>query len=75
MKSGKLLAGLLAGLAAGIFIGILIAPDKGEETRKKYFRKGNDYASDLKKKFNDLLDEILVKSKSEQDHSGENTGA
>jgi gas vesicle protein len=34
--------------------GILLAPDRGEETRKKIARKGKE----LKNKFNDLVDSL-----------------
>lgn len=53
--SGKKLAGaLLAAAAIGATIGILNAPAKGKETRRKIADKAND----VKKKFNDLVDEL-----------------
>lgn len=61
MKSGKVFLGLLAGLAAGALLGVLFAPDKGSVTRKKMVRKGEDYAEELKEKFNDILDDIADK--------------
>lgn len=35
MSSTKFLLGALLGAAVGVQIGILVAPDKGENTRKK----------------------------------------
>jgi gas vesicle protein len=64
MKSGKVVLGLLAGVAAGAVLGILFAPDKGSNTRKKIVTKGEDYANDVKEKFNEALDAISNKYKS-----------
>ena len=61
MSSGKLLLGVLAGVAAGAFLGVLFAPDKGEVTREKVSRKGDDLADALKEKFNEYLDRISDK--------------
>jgi gas vesicle protein len=61
MSSGKVFLGVLAGLAAGALLGVLFAPDKGTVTRKKIMKKGDDYADELKEKFNDLLDDIAEK--------------
>jgi gas vesicle protein len=58
MKSGKILLGLLAGVAVGATMGILFAPDKGSNTRKKISKKGEDFAEELKDKFNDLVDNV-----------------
>jgi gas vesicle protein len=55
MKTNNVLLGLLAGVAIGAVIGIMLAPDKGSETRKKFVRKGEDLADDLREKFEDLL--------------------
>lgn len=61
MNSGKILLGVLAGVAAGALIGVLLAPDKGEETRKNIIGKGDDLADGLKSKFSDLVNSILQK--------------
>ena len=61
MRSGKLLLGVLAGVATGALLGILFAPDKGEATREKVSRKGEDLADALKEKFNEYLDRISDK--------------
>ena len=34
-NTGKIIAAFLAGAAAGASLGLLLAPDKGDETRKK----------------------------------------
>jgi gas vesicle protein len=58
MNSGKLLLGILAGIAAGATLGILLAPDKGEVTRKKIITKGEDYAEGLNERISGLMDSI-----------------
>jgi len=58
MKKGNLLVGIAAGLAVGAALGVLFAPAKGSETRKKIAGKGNDLADALKKKFDDLVDNL-----------------
>lgn len=55
MKADKLILGVLGGVAAGAILGILFAPEKGEKTRKKILSMGNDYAEDIKDKFDTLL--------------------
>jgi gas vesicle protein len=86
MNSGKIVLGVLAGLAAGAAIGILFAPDKGSNTRRKIAQKGEDYMSDLKDKFNGLVenftnkfdtakkdvDELVDKGKTKFDHAKTN---
>lgn len=61
MKSGKVVLGVLAGLAAGAALGILLAPEKGERTRKHILRKGEDLVDELKDKYEDFLDAISAK--------------
>jgi len=61
MSSGKVLLGLLAGVAAGAALGILLAPDKGEVTRKKIITKGNDYADGLNERVSGLLESVTNK--------------
>lgn len=58
MSNSKLLAGFLAGAAVGGILGILLAPDKGEVTRKKIIDKSNDFSDAVKDKFNDTVDGI-----------------
>ena len=64
MKTGNVVLGLLAGVAAGAILGILLAPDKGSNTRNKIITKGEDYADDVKEKFNEAVDAITDKDKS-----------
>jgi gas vesicle protein len=68
MKSGKAILGLIAGLAAGAVIGVLLAPDKGSETRKKFAKKGEDIADDLKQKFNDFIDNLANNNKEKEEN-------
>ena len=48
---------LLIGFAAGVAVGMLLAPEKGEDIRKKLSKTG----SDLKTKFNDFIDSLSNK--------------
>jgi gas vesicle protein len=61
MSSGKLLLGVLAGLTAGALAGILFAPAKGSKTRRRIVKRGEDYAEDLKDKFNEFVEHITEK--------------
>lgn len=58
MSKGNVLLGLLAGVAAGALLGVLFAPDKGSVTRKKFAKKGEDYAEELTGKFNEFIDTL-----------------
>jgi gas vesicle protein len=53
MKANSFLA-LLAGAAVGVVLGILIAPEKGEETRKKVKKTAEDCIDKVKEKFDDM---------------------
>jgi gas vesicle protein len=61
MSTKDVLLGVVIGAAAGAALGILFAPDKGINTRRKISSKGEEYADDVKQKFNDILDEITSK--------------
>ncbi|MEO8234129.1 MAG: YtxH domain-containing protein [Flavobacterium sp.] len=61
MESGKTAAGVLLGIGVGALLGILFAPHKGTKTRKKIMRKGQDYADELKGKFDGLYQEVSDK--------------
>lgn len=43
----KVIVGFLCGVAAGALAGLLLAPNSGEETRKKISEKANDLKDDL----------------------------
>lgn len=55
MKSSSFFA-LLAGAAVGLTVGILLAPEKGEETRKKIKKTAEDCVDKVKEKMSDLRD-------------------
>jgi len=61
MRSGKVLLGLLAGVAAGALLGVLFAPQKGSKTRKKILKTSEDYADNLKERFNAFLSGLTDK--------------
>ena len=61
MKAGNLLLSAIAGVAIGIQIGVLIAPEKGEETRKKLSKKGDDYLDEINSQINKFIDGITEK--------------
>ena len=61
MSTTKLVKAVIAGAAVGAILGILLAPDKGEKTRKKISNKGTDFKDTLKSKFNDFVDNISGK--------------
>jgi gas vesicle protein len=43
----KVLLGILGAAAAGVVIGLLVAPDKGNETRKKLKKTAGEWADNL----------------------------
>lgn len=53
MKSSSFFA-LLTGAAVGLTVGILLAPEKGEETRKKIKKAADDCVDKVKEKISDL---------------------
>ena len=54
--ASKIGIALLAGIAAGALAGILLAPEEGQETRKKLAKKARKLEEKLKDKANDLKD-------------------
>jgi len=58
MKSGKVLLGIFGGLAAGALLGILLAPDKGENTRKKIIKTGEDYMDNAKGRLDEIVEGV-----------------
>lgn len=61
METGKTALGILLGIGAGALLGVLFAPAKGTKTRKRIMHKGQDYADELKDKFDDLFAEVSEK--------------
>ncbi len=43
----KVVLGILGAAAAGVVIGMLIAPDKGDETRKRWKKTAGEWADNL----------------------------
>ena len=62
MKTSKALLGIIAGVAVGAIIGVLMAPESGENTRKKIVSKSRGAVDDLKSKFNSLVDGIATQT-------------
>jgi gas vesicle protein len=54
MKADKIALGVLGGIATGALLGILFAPAKGSKTRKRILNKSNNYADEIKDKFENL---------------------
>jgi gas vesicle protein len=63
MKSVKILVGILAGAVGGALLGILFSPEKGSRLRRNIKYKSEDYAVELKDKFNDFADSIPMNYK------------
>ena len=61
MESGKTAAGVLLGVGVGALLGVLFAPAKGTKTRKRIMDKGQNYADELKGKFDDLYQDVSDK--------------
>lgn len=59
IKNGLNLAALLAGAAVGATMGVLMAPDKGEETRKKISDNLKSGAKQANAKVDDLRKKVL----------------
>jgi gas vesicle protein len=74
---GNILLGVLAGVAVGAAIGVLLAPDKGEKTREKLAKKGEEYFDDLKEsmdglksKYAEVMERMNEKYESMKDQFG-----
>ena len=59
----KVLLGILGAAAAGVVIGLLVAPDKGNETRKKLKKTAGEWA--------DNLSHLFTRAEEEMDGIGE----
>lgn len=56
-NTGKVLFAALVGAAAGAVAGVLLAPNSGEETRRKLREKGERIKDDVTKKVGSLAEE------------------
>lgn len=54
--SGKIFAGFFLGMAAGVAAGLLLAPDSGENTRKKIANKAGTWADDASERLSSSID-------------------
>jgi gas vesicle protein len=55
-NTSKVIFALLAGAAAGSIIGLLLAPESGEETRKKLAQSAQKFNEHLKSSINELAE-------------------
>jgi len=55
----RLLSGIATIALAGLAAGILLAPDKGDKTRKKLNKESGRFRSDLEKQVNDGIYQLL----------------
>ena len=49
------------GLVVGLVLGILLAPDSGDETRKRIAKKAGDLKDAVTDKYNDIADTVSNK--------------
>lgn len=56
MSTSKVLLGVAFGVAAGAALGVLMAPDSGANTRRMISDKSQGLASDIKGKWNQVVD-------------------
>lgn len=61
MKTRNTILGLIAGVTVGAAIGVLLAPDKGEKTRKKIISKSKETKDKLKEGFEEFLNTVSDK--------------
>jgi gas vesicle protein len=54
----KVILGLIGAAAAGVIVGIVLAPDKGENVRKKVADTAGDWADYLSNLFSRAKDEV-----------------
>lgn len=75
-KTTKTVLGILAAGAIGVAIGMLLAPDKGENTRKKIKNslgdlddKLDDFLDNVQQKGTEIIDDLKAKASSLKDDS------
>ena len=61
MSSQNTVLGVLAGVALGAVAGILLAPEKGDKTRKKIVEKAKDTKADITDNLDVTLEELSKK--------------
>ncbi len=54
----KVILGIICGAALGAVAGILLAPESGEETRKRIANKAGDFKDDLAKNLNSTVSRL-----------------
>jgi len=62
-RAGNIMVGFLAGAIAGVTTGILVAPNKGEKTRKMLKNKVKGVSKDITDKIGEQIDHLEVKIK------------
>lgn len=60
MANTKLVLGFIAGAAIGAIAGILMAPDKGDATRKKIIDRSVDLKDSVKEGILDFIDKLQM---------------
>ncbi|TWI79292.1 YtxH-like protein [Lacibacter cauensis] len=68
---GKIAIAAAAGVVAGAVAGILLAPDKGENTRKKIMDSGKKLTDTVKGKFDGLKVNVRGKAEAMKEEMGE----
>ena len=68
-ENGKLIAALLGGAVAGVAIGLMLAPDKGDESRKKFADAANEFTDKVMQKAEELMN-VNVKRNAEGNSKG-----
>ncbi len=58
MEVKNLIGGLLAGAAIGVAIGVLLAPESGEQTRKKIIKGSKNAANDFQTTLGESVDSL-----------------
>jgi gas vesicle protein len=58
-NSSKIIAAFLAGAAAGASLGLLLAPDKGEETRKRLRSSINEFGDKANEQYTKYKDQFI----------------
>ncbi|GAB3167831.1 YtxH domain-containing protein [Telluribacter humicola] len=61
MKTSNILVGIALAAAAGVAIGVLVAPEKGQRTRRRIKEKGEDLLDDLQHEYDRSVRQIKRK--------------